>query len=136
MVGVTITKPITQLSRQTSLWIVHRGNKGYAIQVYQLPAKITFAWMIQWVDHPMQSFILHWVTVRPISFKAKNFGPPITIRSRSQDSQSLFTSFNTRSWHCERQAKNLMHIFFQLRLVKNVLREIIHFDYNVISTTM
>jgi hypothetical protein len=29
-----------------------------------------------------------------------------------------------------------MHIFFQLRLVENALREIIHFDYNVISTMM
>jgi hypothetical protein len=29
-----------------------------------------------------------------------------------------------------------MHIFFQLRLVENVLREIIHFDYNDISGTM
>jgi len=29
-----------------------------------------------------------------------------------------------------------MHIFFQLRLVENALCEIIHFDYNVISTTM
>jgi hypothetical protein len=29
-----------------------------------------------------------------------------------------------------------MHIFFQLRLVENVLCEIIHFDYNDISGTM
>jgi hypothetical protein len=29
-----------------------------------------------------------------------------------------------------------MHIFFQLRLVENVLREIIRFDYNDISGTM
>jgi hypothetical protein len=41
-----------------------------------------------------------------------------------------------RSWNCEVQPKNLLHIFFQMRMVENVLREIIHFDYNVISTTM
>jgi len=41
-----------------------------------------------------------------------------------------------RSWHCEGQAQNLMQIFFQLRLVENALCEIIHFDSNVISTTM
>jgi hypothetical protein len=41
-----------------------------------------------------------------------------------------------RSWNYEVQAKNLLHIFFQLQLVENVLREIIHFDYNVISTTI
>jgi hypothetical protein len=41
-----------------------------------------------------------------------------------------------RSWHYEGQAQNFMHIFFQLRLVENALREIIHFDYNVISSTM
>jgi len=29
-----------------------------------------------------------------------------------------------------------MHIFFQLRLVENDLREIFHFNSNVISTTM
>jgi hypothetical protein len=52
-------KLITHLSKHTSLWIVHKGNEGYAIQVYQLPAKITFTWMIQWVNHPMQCFILH-----------------------------------------------------------------------------
>jgi hypothetical protein len=41
-----------------------------------------------------------------------------------------------RSWNCEGQAKNLLHIFFQLRMVENALREIIHFDYNIISTTL
>jgi hypothetical protein len=29
-----------------------------------------------------------------------------------------------------------MHIFFQLQLVENVLREIIHFEYNDISGTI
>jgi hypothetical protein len=41
-----------------------------------------------------------------------------------------------RSWHCEGQAQNPMHIFFQLRLVENALREIFHFNSNGISTTM
>jgi len=35
-------KLITHLYRQRSFSIVHEGNEGSAIQVYQLPAKITF----------------------------------------------------------------------------------------------
>jgi hypothetical protein len=63
---------------------VHEGNKGYAIQVYinDLP-KQPFTRMIQWVDHPAQSFILHWVTLGSVSFKARNLRPPPVIRSGS-----------------------------------------------------
>jgi hypothetical protein len=43
------------------------------------------------------------------------------IRLRSYDFQSLFTSFDMKSWNCEIQAKNLLHNFLKLQLVENAL---------------